>query len=75
MRGLEMNDIKIKCQKEDARPAFVLDDVKQADFFHINAPRTAANPVFVLNNVEDFSVTASPAIPDTRLQKAEKKEI
>src|ERR1017187_5686850 len=75
VRGLEMNDIKIVCQKEDARPAFVLDDVQQADFFHINAPRNGGTPLFVLNNVEEFSVTGSKSVPDAKLEKAEKKDI
>ena len=75
VRGLEMNDVKIICEKQDARPAFVLDDVRQADFFHINAPRTAGSPIFALKNVEDFSVTGGKSVPDTELEKVEKKEI
>ncbi len=75
VRGLEMNDIKIVSQMEDARPAFVLDDVREADFFHINALRNAAAPVFDLHNVEEFSVTSSKSVPDTKLEKADNKEI
>ncbi len=70
-----MNDIKIECLKEDARPAFVLDDVKRADFFHINAPRVADRPIFVLANVEDFSVTQSKTVADTTLGRVDKKEL
>ena len=75
VRGLEMSDVKIVCQKEDARPAFLLNDVRQADFFHINTPHAADQPVFVLTDVEGFRVTASPGVPDTQLEKVEKKEI
>lgn len=72
VRGLEMNGIKIECLEEDARPAFVLEDVHGADFSRINVPRSGDRPVFVLNNVENFSVTGSKSVPDTKLEKVDK---
>ncbi len=73
--GLEMSDIKIECLKEDARPGFVLDNAQHVDFFRINAPQSADRPAIVLTNVEDFSLAGSRGLPDTRLEKVEKKEI
>jgi hypothetical protein len=52
----EMTGIEIQCAQEDARPAFVLDDVSRADFFRVTAPRVQNLPLFVLNKVKDFSV-------------------
>jgi hypothetical protein len=75
VRGLEMNDVKIVPEKQDARPAFVLEGVQKADFFRINAPPNPGTPVFVLKNVEEFSVTGSKSVSDTQLEKVEKKEI
>ena len=75
VRGLEMNDIKIVSLKEDARPAFVMEGVKNADFFHINTTRHGDTPIFALNNVEDFSVTQSKMVADTNLGKVDKKEL
>jgi polygalacturonase len=75
VRGLEMNGIKVEYLKEDARPSFVLDTVQHVDFFHINTPHAAGGPVFVLTNVEDFSVAGSKDVPDTKLEKVEKKEL
>jgi hypothetical protein len=74
VHGLEMNGIKIVCQKEDARPAFVLSDVEQAELFHIKVPRIADQPVIVLNNVEDFSIAGS-SVADARLDHVEKKDL
>jgi polygalacturonase len=74
MKGLEMNDIKITCEKEDARPAFVLDDVQGADFSRIKLPNSS-NASLVLNNVEDFSISQSKPAPDAEFTKAERKEL
>jgi hypothetical protein len=75
VRGLAMNDIKIECLKDDARPGFVLDTVQHADFFRINASHATGSPSFVLSNVEDFSVAGSKGVPDTRIEKVGKKDL
>ena len=74
-KGIEINDVEIQCVKEDARPAFVLDDVTRADFFRVTAPRVQGRPVIVLNNVKDFSVSRSKSVPDSEIESAERKEI
>jgi polygalacturonase len=74
-KGIEINDVEIQCAKEDARPAFVLDDVSRADFFHVTAPRVQGKPVIVLNNVKDFSVSRSKPVPDSGIESAERKEL
>jgi polygalacturonase len=75
VRGLEMNNVKIECLAQDARPAFVLESVRQADFFNIRAPQVPDQPVFVLNCVQEFSLAGSKPLPDTNLENVEKKEI
>jgi len=73
VKNLEMNDIKISCAKEDARPALVLEDVQEADFSRMKLPETA-NPSFVLNRVEDFSVSKSKPTPDTDRKKSDREQ-
>jgi polygalacturonase len=75
VRGLVMNDIKIEYLKEDARPAFVLDAVQQAEFFDVHTPHTAGNSVFTLNNVKDFSIARSNGVPDTSLDNGGRDEL
>ena len=74
VKGIEMNSVEVSYAKEDLRPAFVLNDVKGADFLHIKAQRAADAPAFVLKNVEDFSVQQSKGVPDTRIERAEQKK-
>jgi polygalacturonase len=75
VRGIEMDSIKIRSREQDARPAFALNDVQNADFFQINAPHAATGETFVLDNVEDFSVYRSSGLPDRHLRQVNHKLI
>jgi hypothetical protein len=75
VRGLEMDCVKVEHGNEDARPAFVLDDVQGADFAGVKVQPSAGVPTFVLHDVRDFSVFRSKPVPDTELQTADKKEL
>jgi len=75
VKNIDMSNIEICPQKEDLRPAFVLNDVEGADFFRIKAPKVAGVPMFVLNNVTDFTVARSKPAPDTQIEKADHKTV
>jgi len=74
VKGIELNNVEVSYAKEDLRPAFVLNEVKGADFQHLKAQRAADAPTFVLKNVEDFSVQRSKGVPDTRIERAPEKK-
>jgi len=57
------------------RPAFVLDDVHDADFFRIKVPQVAGVPAFALRNVSDLSVHMCAGVPDTQLAAVESKTL
>ena len=66
--GLEMDHVKIDYVQPEARPAFVLVDVQDARFDHLNVRRgTDAAPLFDLRAVADFAVEDSRTIDDTRV--------
>lgn len=73
-KGVEIANVEVSYLKEDQRPAFVLEDVKGADFFHVKAQQTADVPTFSLKNVSDFSVQQSAPVADTRLERVEQKK-
>lgn len=73
VRGLEMSGVEVDVAGEDGRPAFVLDDVKGADFLDVKARKIGNVPTFVLRDVEDVRVAASPSIPDTYVRTAKEK--
>jgi polygalacturonase len=72
VNGLEMNGIKIERLSDDARPAFVLDDVAAAEFGRIKG---ASIPAFVLRNVKGFSLYRSKPLPDTEIAETAAEEI
>jgi polygalacturonase len=71
LKGLSMSNVRIKTLQPDARPAVWLEDVDEADFFHLQAQTAAGAPVFSLHQVEHFAVRYSEPVADTRLPKAE----
>ena len=75
VKGLEMNNVELSYMKEDLRPAFVLNDVKGADFFRVRAQRAPDVPTFTFLNVENFSVQQSAALPDTRHERVKQGKL
>ena len=75
VKGIQFDNIEIRTAKEDLRPAFVLDDVEDADFFRIKVPHAAGVPVFALHNVSDFAVHMCGGVPDTELKTVESKTL
>ena len=68
VRQIEISRAKIDFDRPEARPAFVLSDVQDARFDHLNVARgTDAAPLFDLRDVTDFSVADSRGIEDTRV--------
>ncbi len=71
-RGIRFDNVEISAASGDQRPAFVLDNVRDADFFRIRTPIAAETPVFALRNVQDFAVHMCRSVPDTQLPRAER---
>ena len=65
----------LKTLNPDERPAFVLDDVHNASFSHVDAQKKENTPVFILKNVSNISTHSVKGVEDSSIQKAEKKEL
>jgi hypothetical protein len=75
VKGIQFDNIVIQAAREDRRPAFVLNDVEDADFFRIKAPHANDAPVFALQNVSDLSVHMCSGVKDTELAKVDQKTL
>jgi len=73
INGLQVSDVEVRTMKQDARPAFVLDDVDHADFIHVR--KQAGTGAFALNNVKDFNVYLSRPVPETHLESVTGKKL
>jgi len=74
VKGLEMTNVEVETLRPDARPAFILSDVRGADFARIRAPHRPDVPMFSLNNVEDFSLQQSTVGRDIHLDRVAREK-
>ncbi len=74
VKGIEFNNVEVSYLKEDLRPAFVLNDVHGADFFHVKAQLSKDTHAFHLQNVSDFNAYQVRGVPDMRLERVEQKK-
>jgi polygalacturonase len=72
---IEFNNVTIKFMEQDFRPAFVLDDVQHADFNNVNLQKSPDTPAFLLEKVEDLRIQSCSTLPDTTLERVEKKKL
>lgn len=75
VNGIEMNDIQVSFTKEDRRPAFVLNSVRNVVFDAVKAQHADGVPTFVLRGVSNLDLRQSPDLPDTKLKNVEQKEL
>ncbi len=75
VHAIEMNNVRIISKEPDARPAFVLEDVKGAGFVGVRSPQVTGRPVFVLRNVADVTVDRCPPVADQEIKQAKEKDL
>jgi hypothetical protein len=75
VRNIEFTNVELAWSQADARPVFRLIDVDGAEFFRIKTPKALTVPVFALDQVQDFSVSLSRNVKDTRLDRVGKQQI
>ena len=75
VRGIQFDNVEIETERADLRPVFALNDVQDADFFHIRAKREPDAPVFELRDVKDLAVHMCRGMADTVLASVEKSTL
>jgi polygalacturonase len=73
--AVSIDNVEVRFEKQDTRPAFVLRDVTVADFHHDKADKAPDTPTFVLDDVDDFTVTTSRPVGDVHLDHVGHKEL
>ena len=71
VRNLELSNVEIATEREDARPAFHLEDVDGADFFRLKFPHRRQAGQFRLKGVKDFRVFGCRHYPDATVEQAD----
>jgi hypothetical protein len=70
-----VSNVFLRYINNNERPAFVLDDVHNADFYHIDAQKGNAAPQFILKNVSNISIDKVNGVDDERIKKTEKRDL
>ena len=73
--GIELSDVGVGYVKEDTRPAFVLDDVKDISLSHVKAKKADGVPEFVLMNVARLSIDHCAPAADAWVEKVARREM
>jgi Endopolygalacturonase len=69
--GIQLNNIEVSFMENDLRPAFFLDDVKNAEFMFVKAQKSEGVPYMSVKNVTNLSFFRSLDIIDRKIDKAE----
>jgi hypothetical protein len=75
VKNLKMHDVQISYLKDDPRPPFILDDVKGAILYDIQAEKSAGVPYFLLRRVQGLNIYRMENVKDVDLRAVDKKEI
>ena len=74
-KAITLDNVEVRVEERDTRPAYVLRDVADADFHHNRADKAPGIPTFVLDQVDEFTLTTSRPVPDTRLDHIVHEEL
>ena len=75
VKNLKLHDVQISFMKDDFRPPFILDDVKGAILYDIQAQRSAAAPNLLLRNVQDIDIQKMKGVKDELIKNADNKRL
>ncbi|HSN07978.1 MAG TPA: glycoside hydrolase family 28 protein [Hanamia sp.] len=73
VKNLKMHDVQVSYLKDDYRPPFILDDVKGAILYDIQAEKNSGTSSFVLKNVEDVHIAQTKNVKNIVVEKADEK--
>lgn len=68
-KDIQLHNVEVRCLGKEVRPAFMLDDVKDALLHRVYAQPVAGTKSIVLKNVEGFLLQESSGIKNTQLSK------
>ncbi len=75
VRNLKMHDVQLSFMKDDFRPPFILDDVKGAILYDIQAQKNIGASTFILKNVQDINISQTAGVKDVVIKKIDRKEL
>lgn len=75
VNNLKMHDVQISYMKDEPRLPFILDDVKDAILYDIQAQKAAGVPVMMMNKVQNIGIQRVQGVKDIVIKNAAKREL
>jgi hypothetical protein len=73
--GIQLNNVEVSFKDNDLRPAFFLDDVKNAEFMFVKAQKSEGVPFLSVKNAANLSFFRSLDIIDRKIDKLENEKL
>jgi hypothetical protein len=73
--GLELNDVAVRFEQADTPEAFAIRDVNDVDLHHVRADKVSGVPTFVLDDVDDFTVTDGRPVAEAHFDHVDHMEL
>jgi polygalacturonase len=73
--GIDLDNVEVRYEQVDTRPAVVLRDVADADVHHTRADKADGVPTFVLDSVDGFLLSDSRPVVEATLDHVDHKEL
>lgn len=75
VKNLKMHDVQISFMNDEPRPAFILDDVKGAILYDVQAQTATGTSTIVLKNSRDIDLQKVKGVKDVVIKNTEKKNL
>jgi polygalacturonase len=75
VKNLKMHDVQMSFLKDEPRPAFILDDVKGAIMYDVQAQIALGSSTIVLKNSRDIDLEKVKGVKDVIIKNTEKKNL
>ncbi len=75
VKNLKMHDVQVSYMNDDYRPPFILDDVKGAIIYDVQAEKAAGASLFMLKNVQDIDIAKTAGVKDVFIRNSVRKDL
>ncbi|HEV8286500.1 MAG TPA: glycoside hydrolase family 28 protein [Chitinophagaceae bacterium] len=75
VKNVKMQNVQVSFMKDDPRPPFILDDVKGAILYDIQAQKTSDAFYLMLKNVQDINIQKMRGVKDRNIKNTESKKL
>lgn len=75
IRGLDLSAVHLRTAAPDLRPALLLDDVAEAQFFRVRAQRQPGVAEMAMRDVRQIGIQMCAGIPDAEIASAAAREL